>query len=135
AAFSLLVIFTGAIGVNLARGRTPDCNCFGQLHAAPIGWSTVARNVALAVVAGSLIWSGENASFSIVAWLSALSMEQRLILLVGGALLGLLGFGAVLLKQMAGLDAPANRPGSGVSNAVSRAQAVPAGLLVGSPAP
>jgi peroxiredoxin len=132
AAFSLLLIFMVAIGVNLARGRTPDCNCFGQLHAAPIGWSTLARNAALGLGAALLVWNGENAAFSIVAWLSALSTEQRLIVLVAGAALGL-GFGAVLLMQMLRLDAPGDRPGIGVANAFPKA--APAGLLVGSPAP
>ena len=58
-ALSILILFTAAIIVNVARGRTPDCNCFGQIHAAPIGWSTVARNGALAIVAGSIVWVGE----------------------------------------------------------------------------
>ena len=33
------------------RGRAPECNCFGRLHSAPAGWGTVARNLALIVVA------------------------------------------------------------------------------------
>src|SRR4051812_36652319 len=32
----LLVLFIGGISLNLARGRTPDCHCFGQLHSAPV---------------------------------------------------------------------------------------------------
>src|SRR3989440_4627818 len=28
----LLLLFVVGIGFNLARGRTPDCHCFGQLH-------------------------------------------------------------------------------------------------------
>ena len=134
AAFSLLVIFIVAIGVNLARGRTPDCNCFGQLHAAPIGWSTLARNTALAVAAGLLIWDGENAAFSIVAWLSALTTEQRLVVLFAGAALGL-GFGVVLLMQMLRFDGVENRLGIRVPSAIPNAHAAPAGLLVGSSAP
>src|SRR5690348_1071380 len=31
-AAALLATFTVAIGVALARGRRPDCHCFGQLH-------------------------------------------------------------------------------------------------------
>jgi thiol-disulfide isomerase/thioredoxin len=52
---ALLVVFSAAIVVNLARGRAPACNCFGQLHTAPIGWSTVARNVALGAIAAALL--------------------------------------------------------------------------------
>jgi hypothetical protein len=51
AAAALLVAFCLAIAANLARGRTPECNCFGRVHSAPAGWSTVARNVAFAAIA------------------------------------------------------------------------------------
>ena len=33
-ALLLLLLFCAAIGVSLARGRAPDCHCFGQLHSA-----------------------------------------------------------------------------------------------------
>src|SRR2546423_8669904 len=33
AALVLLAAFTTDIGVNLLRGRSPDCHCFGQLTA------------------------------------------------------------------------------------------------------
>jgi peroxiredoxin len=134
AAFSFLVIFTVAIGVNLARGRTPDCNCFGQLHAAPIGWSTIARNVTLAAVAGLLLWNRENAAFSIIEWLSALSTAHRFIVLFAGAALGL-GFGAVLLMQMLHLRAPDNYLAIELPNTPANPQAALAGLLLGAPAP
>ena len=49
----VLLAFTAAIALNVARGRTPDCHCFGQLHSAPAGWGTLARNVALLVIAGT----------------------------------------------------------------------------------
>lgn len=55
-ACALLLAFTAAIGVALARGRTPDCHCFGQLHSAPAGPSTLIRNGVLAAVAGGLAW-------------------------------------------------------------------------------
>src|SRR5690349_19705229 len=42
-----LIVFIAAIAVNLARGRRPECHCFGQLHSTPVGWPTVARNTAL----------------------------------------------------------------------------------------
>src|SRR5881628_913520 len=37
----LLVIFVAGIGYNMARGRAPDCRCFGQIHSEPVGWSTL----------------------------------------------------------------------------------------------
>jgi uncharacterized membrane protein YphA (DoxX/SURF4 family) len=46
-ALVLLLVFVGGISYNLAQGRTPDCHCFGQLHSAPVGWPTLARNAVL----------------------------------------------------------------------------------------
>ena len=37
-ALGLLVVFTALISVNVARGRRPECHCFGQLSSAPVGW-------------------------------------------------------------------------------------------------
>ena len=37
----LLLLFTGAIAVNLARGRKPACACFGAAATEPIGPGTV----------------------------------------------------------------------------------------------
>jgi uncharacterized membrane protein YphA (DoxX/SURF4 family) len=34
-ALGLLLLFVVGISINLARGRKPDCHCFGQLHSAP----------------------------------------------------------------------------------------------------
>lgn len=44
AGISLLAIFSAVIVLNLARGRRPDCNCFGGLSAAPISGRTLVRN-------------------------------------------------------------------------------------------
>src|SRR5215217_3458944 len=37
-ALALLLFFVGGIGVNLIRGRTPECHCFGQLPSSPASW-------------------------------------------------------------------------------------------------
>src|SRR5438132_6776174 len=47
-ALVLLCLFLIAIGVALARGRRPDCHCFGQIHSKPIGPDLMARNAVLA---------------------------------------------------------------------------------------
>ena len=60
-ALSLLLLFILGIAANLARGRRPDCHCFGQLHSAPAGWSTLARNGLLAAVVGFVVWQGGRA--------------------------------------------------------------------------
>src|SRR5918999_3175906 len=57
-ALGLLVLFVVGISINLARGKKPNCHCFGQLHSAPAGWKTLARNGALAALAGFVVWAG-----------------------------------------------------------------------------
>jgi len=91
-ALALLVLFVIGIGVNLARGRNPQCHCFGQLHSAPAGWYTLARTGALAAVAGFVAWQGWSGDVgsSAVGWLGALSTLQLLALAGGMLVLGLL---------------------------------------------
>ena len=88
-ALVLLLLFVAGIGANLARGRKPECHCFGQLRSEPAGWSTLARNGVLAAVAGFVVWWGySGAGPSAVGWLSDLSVAQVAGLVVGSALLG-----------------------------------------------
>src|SRR5882762_9097075 len=56
----LLGLFVVAIGVNLARGQTHDCHCFGQLYSRPLGWSTLARNIVFALGAAFVLWQAET---------------------------------------------------------------------------
>lgn len=88
-ALALLALFVIGISINLARGRTPDCRCFGQIHSAPVGWGTLVRNGALAFLAGLLVWQGwkGNAGPSMVGWIGALSTFQLFV--VFGAVAGL----------------------------------------------
>jgi uncharacterized membrane protein YphA (DoxX/SURF4 family) len=55
-AVALLTAFSFAIGVNLARDRHPECNCFGVLSNTPIGWRTLLRNVGL-LAAAATTWA------------------------------------------------------------------------------
>jgi peroxiredoxin len=91
-ALVLLFLFVVGIGANLARGRKPDCHCFGQIHSAPAGWSTLARNGVLAAVAALLVWRGLEGEVgpSVVGWIGALSVAQLLILAGGMVVLALL---------------------------------------------
>jgi uncharacterized membrane protein YphA (DoxX/SURF4 family) len=53
---ALLLLFVAGISLNLARGRNPDCHCFGQLHSEPTGRSTLIRNGLLATVAAFVVF-------------------------------------------------------------------------------
>src|SRR5215831_8405424 len=59
-ALGLLLVFAAAIAVNLARGKAPDCNCFGQLHSKPVSWSVLTRNLVLATIAGLVVIHGNK---------------------------------------------------------------------------
>jgi peroxiredoxin len=91
-ALVLLLLFVAGIAINLARGRKPNCHCFGQLHSAPAGWKTLARHGTLAAVASFIVWQGWNGDVgpSVIAWLGAFSATQLLILAGGVVVLGLL---------------------------------------------
>jgi hypothetical protein len=60
AALGLLLAFSLGISTSIARGEAPDCHCLGQLHAEPVGRRTLARNFALAVLAGFVVVAGES---------------------------------------------------------------------------
>jgi len=101
-ALVLLLLFVGGISYNLARGRTPECHCFGQLHSAPASWPTLARNAVLAALAGFVLWQGpEPSNTSVVDAFRSVSAGQVLGLAGGLLLLGLLvGEGWLLLNLL-----------------------------------
>ena len=144
-ALLLLLLFVAGISFNLARGRTPDCHCFGQLHSAPAGWSTLLRNLLLAAIAGFVVGFGRtNAGVSAVDWLGFLTVTQRIELLVGVVVLALLVTEGWLLlhllrqngRLLTRLEAVESELASGGTAPRSSPTAVPtAGLPIGSPAP
>lgn len=88
AALALLVIFILAAGFAMWRGRKPDCNCFGQLHSAPVGLSTVIRNASLAAFALSVVAAGRiHSGPELWTWLDALPGNQRKSAIVGGCII------------------------------------------------
>jgi len=60
AALSLLLLFIVQIIYQLAKGNTPDCHCFGQIHSEPVSKVSIIRNIAFACAAGMLVYSGQN---------------------------------------------------------------------------
>jgi peroxiredoxin len=143
-ALALLLLFMAGIGVNLARGRTPDCRCFGQLHSAPIGWPTLARNGLLAAVASFVVgWGRGTPGSSAVGWLGSLTGAQAAALAGAVMVLALLaGMGWLLLqlleqngRLLVRLEAvEAQLASTGLAPEPERTAPV-AGLPVGTPAP
>jgi peroxiredoxin len=76
----MLIVFTGAILVQLAKGNAPHCHCFGQIDDRPIDRATIARNGVLVMIAGWILW--QEAILGPVGglgWLSDLTGFQRIV--------------------------------------------------------
>lgn len=61
-AFGVVVLstmFVVVVGLSFARGRRPDCFCFGEFFSGPIGWPTLVRNLALLFL-GCVVLSQET---------------------------------------------------------------------------
>jgi uncharacterized membrane protein YphA (DoxX/SURF4 family)/peroxiredoxin len=72
AAIVLLLGFVLGIANALRHDRAPDCHCFGQLHSAPAGGATLARNLVLALLAGLIVWQGPGQAFG--SWMAAVAV-------------------------------------------------------------
>lgn len=90
-AIGLLLVFTAVIAYNVALARTPNCRCFGQLSAAPIGKFTILRNLFLLALALFVAWGGSR-SFP-MAWLPDLSLETCIRFLLVATLVAIAGSG------------------------------------------
>jgi hypothetical protein len=92
-AAALLLGFLAAIGNALARGRSPDCHCFGQVHSAPASWRTLVRNAGLLAGAGFVAIAGwNNAGDSATSWLGRVSSGWLVAIMVGLLLVALIAF-------------------------------------------
>src|SRR5439155_270303 len=97
----MLSVFIAAIAVSLARGRKPDCHCFGQLHSAPIGWTTLSRNAVLAGLAALIVWRGPgNAGAKLSEWLQSLSRPEIAVLALALTVAALAAFVLLMFFQV-----------------------------------
>jgi peroxiredoxin/uncharacterized membrane protein YphA (DoxX/SURF4 family) len=146
-ALVLLLLFVAGIGANLARGKHPDCHCFGQLHSRPAGWPTLARNGVLAVVATFILWQGAaDPGQSVVDGLDTLpgidhaggiaGLVALTLLAAGGwAFVHLLGQNRGLVARLDALELQLMAPGDASSPAPEAAsEDEGSDLSLGSPA-
>jgi thiol-disulfide isomerase/thioredoxin len=91
AALALLLAFLGGIAYALARGRAPDCHCFGIFHSSRAGPSAIYRNAALAALAGFVVIEAPGPSLT--AWVSDHGVAE--LLAIG------FGAGAAILAAVA----------------------------------
>jgi len=145
AALALLAVFSASVAITLARGKRPDCYCFGQFTTAPIGWRTLARNVALAAVAAFVAvggWPDGGASLgglgtsrvATVAAVTALALAVIVDTALVVLLLGLRGGGPRGRDQAAG-PAPGPAPATASPVAVAALPAGTTALPAGAAAP
>ena len=137
AALALLLTFIAGIARSLAQGRAPNCHCFGQLSSEPVGRGVLVRNVVLAAMAAAvLIVHWNSPAPSLVAWLSALSVFERAVVIGGAVGLGLLTTQIVLLVSLGRLTRQSQRlePTSATGANVETARPAPA-LASGDAAP
>ena len=95
-AAGLLLVFTIGMSVQLAKGNAPDCHCFGQIHSEPVGRASIARNVALLVLAAFLVIRGRGQQ-----GINFLTSNQDVMLLsLGLGVIVLLAIAVTLLKRI-----------------------------------
>ena len=92
-ALVLLVSFSVAITNALAHGRAPDCHCFGQVHSAPAGPLTLARNAVLLALAGFVAIGGwGNGGDSATAWVTRVGAGWVVAIGLGVVMIALVCF-------------------------------------------
>lgn len=126
-ALALLLVFCFGIVRAIWVGTNADCHCFGQLHSAPVGWPTLARNGALAALAAFAFGvASTRAVPDLFTGIADLSGTAVLALLAALLIAGLAYFCLQLLRQhgrlMLRVDALEQALGTG-------------GMALGSPAP
>jgi peroxiredoxin len=110
----------------MSQGQAPDCHCFGQLHSAPAGKSTLARNAAFALLA--LIVALRGPGPAIDAWVGERSGAQLVAVASAGAAIILAALALRLWIDRRGLRRE-------LAEARTELDALPPGLPVGATAP
>lgn len=125
-ALVLLLGFIAGIGNALRHGIAPDCHCFGQIHSAPAGRGTLARNGVLAALAAFVVVKAPGPALG--TWVSTRS--PAVLVAVG---LGIVA--AVLALVAAQLWVEARKLRSDLGSAQRMAAGAPPGLPIGVQAP
>ncbi|MFN2501266.1 MAG: MauE/DoxX family redox-associated membrane protein [Pyrinomonadaceae bacterium] len=95
-AAALFAAFTAGMLYQMAKGNTPDCHCFGQIHSEPIGVSSVLRNIALLILAAILVSQGRAGQGVFLVN----SNQDVMQFVIGLAVVALLGIAIFFLKQI-----------------------------------
>jgi hypothetical protein len=107
-ALALLALFCTAIAVALARGRRPDCSCFGQAHSTPVGGRTLARNALLAAIAALVVVGGPGRGVEVTLLGGAVALIVLAVVLNGLLSWQLLRQNGRLLERVRALETPSS---------------------------
>ncbi|REJ78987.1 MAG: DoxX family membrane protein [Acidobacteria bacterium] len=94
----LLALFTAGMLLQIARGRAPDCHCFGQIHSEPVGVKSLIRNAALLAVAILILIAGSGSQAATFG--SFLQYENGMQIAFGFAVVAFLVAIFVVLKKI-----------------------------------
>jgi hypothetical protein len=98
AAAVLLALFMAGIAVTLARGRQPDCHCFGALHTAAVGRRTLVRDGVLLAAAVVVAAAGPGAG--LLAWAGGISALDWITIIVAVVfVIAFIGEGSLLVDK------------------------------------
>ena len=112
----LLIVFSLVAGHSMRRGFGGSCNCFGRLHATPIGWSLLARNGVLFLASAAVAVTSKAGN----PWRLGQSWERTIVVL--GAVAVVSGFlnWAMLYRRAPRSDRAGQDAGAGPADAKRR---------------
>jgi hypothetical protein len=86
ALIAMLTLFTGAIAINLARGRTDiDCGCFGPALRQRLSWWLLLRNAALFALLAIALLPMESRTMGLLDYATAIMSASTVIVLYTAA--------------------------------------------------
>ena len=101
AALVLLGAFTIGIAYQVARGRSPECHCFGALSSSRAGPRTLARNAGLLALAAVVVVGGlDGVAPGPAEWLADGGAAWQLAAILAVAVAAAVARGAWLLNQL-----------------------------------
>ena len=90
-AAGLLTLFIVQMVYQRAKGRAPDCHCFGQLHSEPVSFKSIARNVIFLALAAIPLYQGRLAQglkpWNVTGEMMPTILGVCAVIMLGGALL------------------------------------------------
>lgn len=100
-ALGLFALFAVGIAVNLSKGQSPDCHCFGQLYSKPISWSMFARELGLMAIASLVLLRGsDHPGLSALEWTTRLTRGELVSLALLVSASGMLVTTIVCLRRV-----------------------------------